>query len=727
MWESDVGHRRFEAKKTEVALTEKHNKKHTDNAQMPLPLGTKSPYRTRGFEMAVAFFVVLLFYAISGTPQALWKSWNNQNDEAGYCMMIPVFALIFVYMKWQTVKRIALRPTLLGLILIVLGILMRMGAEFGQVIFIKVVALVFILAGVTWCIFGTRIFKHLAFPFAYLLFMTPPPPFLYNQVARRMMAVGTVAGEKIMKIAGIDVYRSGNQLRIPEHDLEFQVAEACSGMNSLLVLIAVAVAFAYITKRGLISRIVLSLSAIPIAIGMNMLRIAGVGILAVYVDRGLSDGFAHMAQGFLMFLAEMVILFFEGWVIGWILGRPTIETSADDLQRRSKKQTRLEGAEKKKTAQVALSARMRIAFERIKVWVMAFIAWVKDVAADYAGHYGKNVFRRMSKQSLVVIALLLVFVVGLPMLHALISERITPVPLRQPFHTIERRENNDGVMTNFITASFFAADGQMMHPHGTKVERIEGGKTFVDKDFVEDRDGYRWIGFVEPVADKVLEISDNDDSLNLRYFTPQHRADQTAFARTQDLREIDDVKAKKYVWNSNVAVYVSYHESAVDGINKGAVHFPDECYPASGHNRVEEMSVYMDVPGYCGGRIEIIRYIYKRKNHEKSGKDLYLMVTYHMNNNGVAVVDRSAGKIDNWLKLVMGKRTGFMAQVQFNTFLGLFPASFDPSKAPENDDEKKLLAAYNARKNKAWKRIESFGPRFLEKLGDEFLPEPVER
>ncbi|MFH1548926.1 MAG: exosortase/archaeosortase family protein [Planctomycetota bacterium] len=669
----------------------------------------------RAVEMGLVFAFVAGLYIYFGTFEQLWGDWNRQNQDAGYGMVVPFFAATFVFLKWRTLKEIPVKPTFWGLSLIFLGMLMRTGAEFGQVAFIKYLALVLLLAGGAWAVVGHRMFKHLLFPFAFLLLMMPIPAFLYRRMAVPMMGLAAKAGTVIMNVAGIGVTRSGNVLYGPE-GLSWNVADACSGMKSLLVLGAVAIAFAYITRRGLICRVVISLSAIPIAIIMNATRVGGVGVLAVYVNPELADGFAHMAQGFLFFLIELALLFAEGAVIAWIIGRPMIELPEEGEPRPDPDPDPEPDGEQKKPVNrgygrlIAENARKFLAyasrlgraflgqlrFEKIRRFVLALPGRVRFALRLL----WSDVIVKLSIPAKVLVFVLLGFGVLLHYFHESVLALTKEVELRMPF-------------------SNFADDGEARHPYydpGDPKERFylpvrkgsEGGLTvsgqgltIVDMEFADAANGTKWIGFWERVSGIVLKVTDNDDYLNIRYFECG----------------VND-RAEDVPWrNPNVVAYVSYHKSAASGINKGAIHYPDECYPANGYDPIDTNISSFKVEGYCGGEVNVVRYIYRDK---KRGS--WVMVVYHMNNNGQDIVDRSSGKFLNWWKLVTGERVGFLAQVQLNTAIGEFPIEFDPRQGSDSDPE--TLELYERKKREAWDRLERFAVLFLEKLG-RHLPEPL--
>src|SRR6201999_446399 len=106
------------------------------------------------------------------------------------------------------------------------------------------------------------------------------------------------------------------------------VAEACAGMRSLMTFIAVGGAIAFLSARPLWQKIVITLSAIPIAIGCNVMRVSGQGLLDHYVSQKLSESFAHQFVGMIMLVPAFFLILF----VGYVLDRVYIE-EADEHDR----------------------------------------------------------------------------------------------------------------------------------------------------------------------------------------------------------------------------------------------------------------------------------------------------------------------------------------------------------------------------------------------------------
>jgi exosortase len=130
--------------------------------------------------------------------------------------------------------------------------------------------------------------------------MVPLPSIIFNQVAFPLQLLASQAGEAVITTAGIPVLRDGNVLQLPSQTLE--VAEACSGIRSLVSLMMLAIVLGYFTERRTGARVLIAMAAVPIAIIANAARVAGTGLAAEWVSPAAAEGFFHTFSGWLMFV-----------------------------------------------------------------------------------------------------------------------------------------------------------------------------------------------------------------------------------------------------------------------------------------------------------------------------------------------------------------------------------------------------------------------------------------
>lgn len=196
--------------------------------------------------------------------------------------------------------------------MLLLGIL---GAE----IFLSRLSFFVVLAGLVIQFRGWTFFRTVLFPWALLLLTIPLPAILLNQIALPLQFLASGIASSLLELVGVPVLREGNVIQLPSITLD--VAEACSGLRSLVSLITLAVIYGYLFETRLIRRILLVAAAVPIAVVANGFRIMGSGLLGQYWDPEKAEGFFHLFSGWLVFLLSLALLFLFHAALSFSSGR----------------------------------------------------------------------------------------------------------------------------------------------------------------------------------------------------------------------------------------------------------------------------------------------------------------------------------------------------------------------------------------------------------------------
>ena len=141
----------------------------------------------------------------------------------------------------------------------------------------------------------------------HLVFMLPLPQFLYWQVSTALQVVSSEVGVALVRAMGVPVFLEGNIIDLGVYKL--QVAEACSGLRYLFPIMSFTYVFAVLYRGPVWHRLVLLLAAVPLAVAMNSLRIGAIGLLVDRFGIGQAEGFLHLFEGWVVFLACIAILF----------------------------------------------------------------------------------------------------------------------------------------------------------------------------------------------------------------------------------------------------------------------------------------------------------------------------------------------------------------------------------------------------------------------------------
>jgi exosortase len=168
-------------------------------------------------------------------------------------------------------------------------------------------SLVVILAGLVWFHCGGYVLRLLAFPLGFLLFMIPIPATIFYAVAFPLQRFAAANAAAVLDLLGIPVLLDGNVMHLST--ISLGVTEACSGIRSLISLLALAVAWAYLTLPGIGSMALLIAAAIPITIVANVGRVVTTGLTAEWFGARYAEGFFHSFSGWLIFLIAFGGLF----------------------------------------------------------------------------------------------------------------------------------------------------------------------------------------------------------------------------------------------------------------------------------------------------------------------------------------------------------------------------------------------------------------------------------
>jgi exosortase len=250
-----------------------------------------------------------LVWLYAGVMTSLVRQWASDDNYSHGFFVIPL-AAFFVWERRESLATAPRRPSSLGVVLVLASLAVFVAGVFGAELFLTRVSLIGVIAGSILFIWGRDQFRTLLFPVAFLLLMIPLPAIIFNQIAFPLQLLASEAGESVIAAAGIPVLREGNVLVLPSRTLE--VAEACSGIRSLVSLLMLAIVMGYFTERRSSSRVLIALAAIPIAIIANAARVAGTGLAAEWVSPSAADGFFHSFSGWAMFVVAFAgLLLFQ--------------------------------------------------------------------------------------------------------------------------------------------------------------------------------------------------------------------------------------------------------------------------------------------------------------------------------------------------------------------------------------------------------------------------------
>ncbi len=231
--------------------------------------------------------------------------WGHDDNYSHGFLIIPI-ALYFVWERRARLMALEIRPAWVGLVVFAGGIVVLIAGLLGAELFLSRISLLGVLGGAILFLFGWRHLQALIFPLAFLLLMIPLPAIIFNQIAFPLQLLASRAGEFAISSADIPVLREGNVLVLANTTLE--VAEACSGIRSLISLLALGIVFGYFSDSRTWVRTLIAASTIPVAIISNGARVAGTGIAAHRWGPSVAEGFFHEFSGWVVFMVAFGLM-----------------------------------------------------------------------------------------------------------------------------------------------------------------------------------------------------------------------------------------------------------------------------------------------------------------------------------------------------------------------------------------------------------------------------------
>ena len=274
--------------------------------------------------------------------------WTDENYSHG--LLIPFIIGFILWTQRERLARTTERPAMFwGLTAVVVALLALWAGTAGAELYLQRTSLVLMLAGIVLYFWGFSLLRLLLVPSFLLLLAIPIPAIVFNKIAFPLQLLASRCAVWAMTAFDIPVLRQGNVIELmplgASETKKLEVVEACSGIRSLMTLVTLAVVFAYFTHprgnsgdsdkpqspatkfssgiRSGLARLrsfgfwratIIVLSAVPIAIFTNALRVSGTGILARYYGTQIADGFFHSFSGWVIYVVASLMLFGVGWL-----------------------------------------------------------------------------------------------------------------------------------------------------------------------------------------------------------------------------------------------------------------------------------------------------------------------------------------------------------------------------------------------------------------------------
>ncbi|MBB5342510.1 exosortase A [Tunturibacter empetritectus] len=274
------------------------------NPELPLtsPSGATARFGWLPYA-SIALLLAVLYYRVA---IKLVYDWSTIPDYS-HGFLVPFFAAFLIWDKRKVLQATPVRQSWFGIPLVVFSLAVLILGVYGVELFTSRMSFIFLMTGLIWTFFGWAMVRALRFPLLVLVLAVPFPAILFNQITFPLQLLASRIASDILPLLGVPTLHEGNVIELPVMKLE--VAEACSGIRSLMSLFTLAVFYGYFLERTNRRRVLLALASIPIAVAANVARIVGTGLCVQYWDPEKALGFFHEFSGWVMFVISLACLY----------------------------------------------------------------------------------------------------------------------------------------------------------------------------------------------------------------------------------------------------------------------------------------------------------------------------------------------------------------------------------------------------------------------------------
>lgn len=276
-----------------------------------------------GKSLVAALLVFVSSFLLLYAPvlRSLVSDWTTDDNYSHGFVIVP-FAVWFAWERRARLGAAVVAPSVAGLLVLVGGLALLLVGLLGAERFLTRISMLVVIAGGLAFVRGWQSVKVLAFPLAFLLLMIPIPEIIFSRIAFPLQLLASRVGETMLSALSIPVLREGNLIILARTTLE--VAEACSGIRSLISLLTLGIIYGYFLDSRLSVRTAVALATVPIAIVANSVRVAGTGVAAHHFGEEAAQGFFHTFSGWLVFGVAFGLLFLASQVVLRFLPPPAV-------------------------------------------------------------------------------------------------------------------------------------------------------------------------------------------------------------------------------------------------------------------------------------------------------------------------------------------------------------------------------------------------------------------
>ncbi len=252
--------------------------------------------------LLLAGVVTALYAPILARLVAQW--YNDADYSHGF--LVPLLSAYLIWRKRDELAKVPSRPSFWGMFVVLASLGVLFLGSLGAELFLSRSSLVGVICGLIIYFRGWAMLRAVAFPIGFLMFAIPLPALIYNEIVFPLQFIASAFATRTLEILNIfPVMREGNVLVMP--GLRLEVVEACSGIRSLMSLLALAAGYGYLAERSNIVRWFLFLAMVPLAIVSNGTRVMITALMAHYIGPEAAQGFMHEFSGWVIFVVATIL------------------------------------------------------------------------------------------------------------------------------------------------------------------------------------------------------------------------------------------------------------------------------------------------------------------------------------------------------------------------------------------------------------------------------------
>jgi len=269
----------------------------------------------------IAGLLVVMFWKAAGV---MWGKWFEESSYYSHGPLIPLVGLFLIWRLRDGLAQIPVGSSRLGLAILLLALFVRLFGAYTRVNFVTGFSVVMVLVGLVLYLFGKKITLKLLFPLLFFAWMVPLPDVTIIRISYELKTFASEIATRVMPYIGVTVVKAGSTLYfMGPNDVSDKliIDDVCSGLRSMIALLAFGSVFAYITRSGLRHRLELFAASIPCSVIANMTRIVIITLVAHFwgsstaTGKGLipnpfGEAFTiHDATGVLIFVVAFIGFF----------------------------------------------------------------------------------------------------------------------------------------------------------------------------------------------------------------------------------------------------------------------------------------------------------------------------------------------------------------------------------------------------------------------------------